>query len=299
MPEVNPGLMTSANINTQQIVRDVSPTIAFLAPRIAQLLFLSSRVAPAPFNSAFGVQEQGARSLSLGIRTVTNFTFEWLEDALKATTTQINNGGGYLDSDTSIVVDDSSIFAVNDLIDVVRTGEILMVTANTVATNTLTVSRSWGATAAAALVDNDYLLIIGNAYSEAGSYALNPVKITTNKSNYIQDTRHSFAGTFVLDKHELYGTSGQRPYLRNKFLVEHQKYIEASLLFGEKNAGTGADGSPKKTTGGFIEAQGSNNVVAVGGALTKPTWNAWLKDLFTYGSPEKLVLAFSFGCQCH
>jgi Family of unknown function (DUF5309) len=289
MSIVNPGLMHSSNINTSQKVRDVSSTIAFLAPRIAQLLFLTARVAPAPFQQAQGIQEGGAKSLSLGVRTVTNFNFEWMEDAMKSTTTQVNNGAGYTNADTAIVVDDASIFAVNDIVDCVRTGEILMVTAVNVGTNTLTIARSWGATAAAALVDNDYLLIVGNAYSEASSYTLNPVKITVFKSNYIQDSRHAFAGTFVLDKHELYG-GDQRSYLRNKFLVQHQQYMEASLIFGEKNDGTGADGSPKKSTSGLLEFQASNNVVAVGGALSKNTWYSWLKDVFTYGSNEKIVI---------
>lgn len=290
MSVVNPALMTTANINTSRIVRDVSPAIGFLAPTRAQLLFLSSKVHPAPLQHVHGYPEAGAHPVQLGVRTTTQWTYEWMEDALKSTTTQINNGGGYVAGDTSIIVDDASIFSVNDLVDVVSTGEILLVTAVNVSTNTLTVTRSWGSTAAASIADNAYVLIVGNAYSEASNYNLAPNRNTTFVSNYIQDTRHSFAGSYHLDRHELYG-GNQRAYMRNKFLADHMQYIEASLLFGEKVAGTDAAGFPKKTCGGLLEFQAGNNVTAIGGTLTKSAWHTALSGLFTNGKPEKVVIA--------
>lgn len=290
MSIVNPAAMHTGNINSDRRVVDMSPTIAFLAPRVAQLLLLAARPAPAPLQNAHGIAESGAKNISLGIRTVTNFEYKWLEDALKSTATAVNFAAGYSTSDTSIVVDDASIFAVNDLVDNVDTGEVFVVTSVNTSTNTIGIERSWGATAAAAITDNDDLLIIGNAYSESSGYQLNPVRITATKSNYIQDSRHSFSGSYVLDKSELYG-GDQRAYMRNKFLVEHQRYQEASLLFGEKADGTGADGHPKKSTGGVIEFQAANNVTAIGGTLTKAAWHSFLKDIFTYGSNEKIILA--------
>jgi len=179
---------------------------------------------------------------------------------------------------------------VNDIVDVVSTGEILLVTAINTGTNTLTVTRSWGATAAAAMADNAYLLIIGNSYSEISTYSLNPQKLLAFKDNQIQDTRHSFGTSYILQKSELYN-GDQRAYFRKKFLVDHMKLIESSLIFGEKQDGTAADGAPRRTTGGVLEFQ-SSNALAVGGALTKQTFNGWLKDVFknTTGSTERILL---------
>lgn len=283
------GVFTTGNVNQDLRVRDVSPSIAYTAPRIAQILFFSARMAPAPMTNAFGVMEAGARGVSANIRTVTNFKYEWPEFESKTNTTQVNNGGGYNSAATSIVVDDASIFAPNDLVDVVASGEMLEVLTVNTSTNTITVTRSWGATAAAAIADNAYLLIIGNAFSENAPNVIQPQKNPTLNYNYIQDTRHGFAGTYVLDRSELY-YGDQRSFLRKAFLIDHQKYLEASYLFGQKNDGTGSDGSPKKTTSGILEYV-TTNVTDVAGVLTKAAWNSWLRDIFTFGSPEKIVFA--------
>lgn len=289
------GIHTTGNIESTLKVRDVSPSLAFLAPRYAQILFLSAGITPAsPFQSAHGMPEQGAKSIRMNVRTVTNFKFEWYEKALKSTTTMVNNGGGYASGATSIVVDDASIFAANDLVDVISTGEILQVTAVNTGTNTLTVTRSWGTTAAASIADNAELLIIGNAFEETGAYTLQPHKTEDNKFNYIQDTRHAFAGSFVLERHELYTRAGgQRNYYRSNMLAVHQQYAEAAMIFGEKATGTGTGGSPKTSTGGlieFLEGGAGDNVLAVDGALTKQTFYNWLEGLFTYGKGEKVII---------
>lgn len=290
MSIVTPALFTSTNINVDQKVRDMSSSIAFLSPRFAQILLLASRVAPAPFDQAFGQGEAGAMPISLGIRTVTNFKYEWLEDAVKSTSTTINKVGDYTSGDVSLVVTDASIFQINDIVDAVATQELLMVTSVNTSTNTIIVTRAWGSIAAAAILNGATLLIIGNAFSEAASYQLAPQRITSTKYNLIQDTRHAFSGTYVLDHHELYN-GDQRSYLRNKSLVDHQRYIEASLLFGQLKDGTSglSDGSPKKSTQGLFSRLTSNNL-AVGGTLTKQVWNNWLRDLFEYGSSEKVIM---------
>jgi len=273
-------------------VRDVSTSIDWLGPRFAQLMLLSLQPsAPSWMSGAYGNQEPGARRFSLRSRTVTNWKYEWIEDTNKSSSTQVNNGGGYNNSATDIIVDDSTIFQINDIIDVISTGEILMVTANNTGTNTITVTRSWGATAAASIADNAVLLRIGNAFSEAGALQVQPQSGATFKYNYIQDTRTAFAVTHALNTYELYGISDYKSYQRMKHLRDHYENLERTLLFGERNAGTSAlsDGSPQYSTGGLLEFM-TSNVLAVGGALTKTTFHNWLRDLFTYGGPEKVIL---------
>jgi len=287
MSVVNPALFHTGLINQDRRVVDMAPSIMFLAPRFAQILLFAAKPSAAPYGSAHGLSEPGAKSIQLGVRTVTNFEYKWLEDQLKSTVTAINNASGYTTTDTSFVVDDASIFAINDLVQNVRTGEVYAVTAVNTGTNVITALRSWGAIAAAAINDNDSLMIIGNSFSENSVYVLQPQRIDETKYNYIQDTRHAFGGTFVLQHSELYG-GDQKGHMRSKFLAVHQQYIEASLIWGQRNAGSGTDGSPKKTTGGLLEGI-TTNVKAITGALTKSTWHRFLRDIFTYGSAEKVI----------
>src|SRR3569623_285983 len=53
-----------------------------------------------------------------------NPEFSWQEDKLKARFDAINNGAGYTNSATSLVVDDGTKFAQHDLIKITRTGEV-------------------------------------------------------------------------------------------------------------------------------------------------------------------------------
>lgn len=287
-------LMNSGNIQTELKVRDFSPTIATYGPRYCPIMLFAARPIPAPYQEGLGYKEDGVKSMSLDIRTVKNFKYEWAEDTFRSTQTQVNNGGGYNSSDTSIVVDDATLFAVNDIVDAVATGEILLVTAVNTGTNTLTVVRSWGATAAASIADNAYLLIVGNAFPEAGAYQFSPETTESIVYNYLQDSRDGFGGTFVLDRHELYGQD-ERTKKRAKHLLNHQRRMEASLIFGERadsTAGSGSEATPRKTTGGLLEFL-TSNVTAVGGTLTKTVWNNWLRDLFVNGEPEKVIFCSS------
>ena len=87
--------------------------------------------------------------------------FSWFEDLSIGKWTQINYGAGYSDSATSLVVDDADIFQVGDLVKSVTSGEIMKVATVTVGTNTITVTRAFGSTAAAAIADDAYLFRLG------------------------------------------------------------------------------------------------------------------------------------------
>ena len=61
----------------------------------------------------------------------------------------------------TVPVDQASLIAVDDLIKVARTGEVLRVTG--ISSNTLTVVRGYGETVGAVINTDDKLLVIGNA----------------------------------------------------------------------------------------------------------------------------------------
>lgn len=136
MPTIVTGVRDTANIQTAKLKIDMSEKIALLQPSATPFITFLKR--------AKGNTE-----------VATNPKFQWMEDDLGARWDAINNGAGYLSTDTSLVVDNGAYFSAGDIVKVPRTGECMLVTA--VATNTLTVVRGYGVTAAAALVDNDPL----------------------------------------------------------------------------------------------------------------------------------------------
>jgi len=133
---------STENILAGRRVRDVVKDIAYLDPDIApltQILTLS-------------------RSAS-----ASNPKFEWQEKDLPARWDAVNGTTG---TGTSITVDNGAYFSVNDIVNVVRTGEKMRVTAVNTSTQVLTVVRGVGSTSTAAVADNDDLQILGNAYAE-------------------------------------------------------------------------------------------------------------------------------------
>jgi len=212
--------------------------------------------------------------------------FRCFEDTLKERWDQINNASGYTAGDTSIVVDNGSYFAPYDVILHPASGEQMLVTA--VNSNTLTVRRGWGTTSAGALSDDDYLLIMGNAFQEGDSSPSPKVSNVSYVDNYTQIFRTSFDVTNTLKNTKLYG-GDELARLRRKMLIEHLKGIELQLWFGEKKEDTSNDNNVRRATAG-VRARISTNVVNVGGNLTETAFEAFLRTGFRYKSSNRKFL---------
>lgn len=159
------GSRSTTNILSNRLVIDMADKIALLEPN------------ETPFMSFLKIAKKN-------IRTAKSYKVEWLEDDIGARWDAINAVGGYAVGITALVVDNGDYFTAGDVVKVPRTGEVIYVVS--VSTNTLTVLRGYGTTAAAALLDNDPLVIIGNA-NEEGS-GTRTIKSTTElpKFNYTQ-----------------------------------------------------------------------------------------------------------------
>lgn len=218
---------------------------------------------------------------------VANPRFAWLEDDLAARWDAVNNGAGYVDSATSIVVDNGAYFQAGDQVKVPRTGEVMLV--SSISTNTLTVVRGYGVTAAAALVDNDPVVIIGNVNQEgAAARALKSVN-ETEVFNYTQIFRTSFGVTGTNAASDTYGGK-DLVYLEAKKGIEHIMDVNRAFLFGEKKLDTTGD-KVARATGGALSFLTENNYAA-GGALTQDEFDREICEIaFRYGSDEKLMLA--------
>jgi len=259
------GVVGTGNILSAKRVVDISKKIDVLEPDAAPLVQLTKKLAK---------------------RVAVNPKYNWLEEEAMTMVDAINHGAGYTSGDTSIVVDNGSYFRAGDVVKNVTTGEQFLVTA--VSTNTLTVSRGWGSTSAAAMSDNDVLLIVGNANEEGATMRTIKTVKSVEKTNYLQIFRRPFGVTETNKNSEMY-TGKDLAHRRMMQLIEHQKDIERAFWFGEPKEDTSGT-HPRRATGG-VDHWISTNSTDAGGTLTETEWEAWLRTGFRYGSSTKFVFA--------
>ena len=211
---------------------------------------------------------------------------KWHNDELWNRWDAINDATPPVAADTTWTVDNGTLFTVDDVVKVPRTGEVVLVTA--IAGNDLTVVRSIGATAAADLVDNEPLVIYATAAEEGAlprqARSENPTLVTNNLEIFKRTTEAS--GTWLSSSNE--SNPHDWPHQVRKDFLEHYKDIELAGLFGEAGIATGANGKPQRTTGGVLEYYNQNNVAA-GGAWTLAEIATFIRNITRYGSKKKVV----------
>jgi uncharacterized protein DUF5309 len=246
---------------------DMSRTVMELEPNAAPLTVLSNR---------------------LGKEPTVNSEYSWVEDDLEPRFTAINNGAGYNDSATSIVVDNGGYAYGGALAKVTATGEVMRVTA--VSTNTWTVVRGVGG-GAAAITDNDEVLIIGSALHEGSdppaARSGNPTKVT----NYTEIVRTTFEATGTLRSSEQMVAPSDWTRQANHKGIEHQKSWEYLAWFGKpsENLTGGPNGEPLRTTGGVLHFL-STNITDAAGTLSEDEFFSFFSPSFRYGSQDSKML---------
>lgn len=150
----------------------------------------------------------------------------WFEDEMTATETLVN--GAKLVTDTTITVDDGSIFRANDVIKIGE--ELLKVTA--VSTNDLTVVRAYAETTASAIADNakvEFLFVEGVEGADARSARY---KARARKSNLTQifDDTIEISGT--AQSVTQYGINDIYEYEKQKKQLELALQLEKALING-------------------------------------------------------------------
>jgi len=262
MPTIITGDRNTQNIQSESKIVSMHDAIMLLEPDVAPLTLFTSMVS----SKAVGQTE-----------------YKTQEDELIPRIDRVNNVGGYTAGATSIVVDNGDYFRAKDLVRVQRTGEVLSVTS--VSTNTLTVARSWGGTAAAALLDNDQLTILSGAAAEGDSSGTSKTTQKTIEKNYTQIVRWPFSLTGTDMAIDVYGES-EHAYQARKAFAEWKIRNEHNFMFGEKNEDTSA---VRRTTGGIDEFI-STNSQDFGGGFSMTTFMQFAEDLFRYGSKSKTAL---------
>ena len=219
-----------------------------------------------------------------------NPEFKWFEDVYggKYARVAVTAAAAVTSIDVAGAGSNSAyIFTIGDVIRNARTGENFLVTAITDG-NTIAVTESYGATAAAGVQAGDGLFIIGSVSAEnTGARNTNTTR-SAAQSNYTQIFKTSIAISGTEKAAKLYG-GADLPYQRAKKGTEHAMGIERAFWFGQKNSVS----TITRATGGIDEfiTGGGSYVQNQGGPLTAPDMNSFLREGFTYGNSTKLLFA--------
>ena len=228
-------------------------------------------------------------------RVVTNPEFSWMEQDPGNRWDTINNAAGYNNSAKVWAVDNAGYFRVGDIVQVPSTTEVVLVTNVDNTNNTITVIRGWGGSTTAPLVNDDPIVILGNANEEGAK--LREIKTTepVKKTNYTQILRTPVGVTNTLAATSTYGPKAMA-YYRHLDGINHAIDMERTMWLGKKGKDI-HNGKPRRTTGGILEFL-TENVLEVSansggnsGGLTEQAFTEWLEDVFRYGSSEKILFA--------
>lgn len=252
-------------------VIDMATTIAMLEPDEAPFTTMLTKISSRPAKSQ---------------------KVEWLADQLMPRLTVLANGGNVTAIATTFTVasNTGTYFRAGDILRM-STGENVKVVS--VATDTLTVTRSIGAVAAAIITDLTDVIKIGNAAAEGAT--LGTIKSTKQVAwfNYCQIQRDPMGFTNTLIESDLYG--GQEPeYEAKKKLMEHKRQIENTLFFGQRDLDTSGS-TPVGYCGGLVDWI-SSNITASAGTLTQTAFETFLRAAFRYGSRNKVMFASPLLC---
>jgi len=227
----------------------------------------------------------------LPTKVATDVEFSYFDKALLAETTNINHGAGYAAGDTDIVVDDSTIFKVKDIIIFAVHLERALITAINYTTHTLTITRSIGSTAADALIDGEEVMRLGSAFEEGGDYADAVSNDASKRTNCVEIFKTSLKITGTQKASESWVGSDYDEEKKDKAIL-HKLELEKGMWFhdgGTSHYYTGSDGRARVTAG--IIASISTQVKDAGGVVTEKQFDGYLEDISNKGSSEKTLFA--------
>ena len=228
---------------------------------------------------------------------------EWQEDALLPDNDALN-GAVSSAGDTSWVVDNSSRFRVNDIIRVEGSNETCLVTAINTGTETLTVTRSYGDTAAASsYADNSVIQILGTAALEGADA---PTPRFTNRSratNYTQIFSETAKVSGTMEAVNRIGVGNELDYQVEMRLKEQLRYLEKSVISGTQpdSTGQGSD-TVGRSMDGIIEKLSTHTYTANSGTfasygtdLTEPMLNLLIREVWeNSNAPIDFILCNGF-----
>ncbi len=163
---------------------------------------------------------------------------------------KINLAAGYTASDTSLELDATANLLPGMIMRIERTGENIIINAVPSST-TIVVNRSIGSVAAAAILDDDDLYQVGNAFEESSTRPsannIIPVRVT----NLTQIFRNTWAISGSAQSTEVIAGDSTDAENRHDAAALHAADMEKAIFFGQKSQGT-RNGQPFRTMDGLI-----------------------------------------------
>lgn len=265
------GTRTTANQLTEdRRVRDVFPALLRLEPEATPLTVLMGKI----------------RKREAVDPTIEWYTRERLpkQDILNAAVTA---------AATTITVTNFAYFRAEDIILFMETGEQARVSV-TPTTTTVTIVRTWGEVTAAAVTNGTKIRIVGNANEEdaLGRDVIAVQKV--NVFNYIGIQREPFSisNTARVTKN-FAGVDFEDDAV--DALIKHKCDVEDMFLQGQRYLDTSGT-EPRRSTRGLDRWITTLNL-AVGGGLTEPVFDSFLRRFFRYGSKAKVLLCAPIATQ--
>ncbi len=264
MPTLITAQRGTDNQNTEsRRTRDVSPALIQLEPDAGPLITLMAK---------------------LRKKSCSDPKFEWYEDELLPR--QDILGAAATAAATTLTVTNYKYFRSGDIILAVETGEQMIVTA-TPSTTTVSVTRAWGDVSAAAITNSTKLRIIGNANEEGATKRSLLSTQREPKFNYTGIIRDGWSITNTAKATKTYaGVDFDEEAAKQ--LIEHKKHDELMFLQSQRYEDTTGT-KPKRATRGFFQWVTTNSL-AVGGDLTEPVFDSFLRRAFRYGAKTKFLL---------
>jgi len=198
--------------------------------------------------------------------------------------TKVNNGSGYAIGATAIVVDDESVFSVNQRIWNPDKDDYTTVTAITPGTHTLTVDalvKAWS--------DNDLLVGLAQGVPEGGAFKDMVYPSLVNAKNYTQQMVRTIPISWREAKAPKYGPN-ELAVLRKQAYELFWEDIESELIFGDKHTKTESSGAVTTYTGGLHHWLSTNALAATGGSVTESAFIGFLQDLAYAGNRDYILL---------
>lgn len=163
---------------------------------------------------------------------------------------KINLAAGFLATDTLLILDTTATLLPGMIMQIDRTGENIII--NSVPNGTqINVNRSVGSVAAAAILDDDDLFQVGNAFEESSDRPnannIIPVRVT----NLTQIFRNTWAISGSARATQVIAGDSTEAENKQDCAAFHAGDIEKAIFFGQKSQGT-RNGQPFRTMDGLI-----------------------------------------------
>jgi hypothetical protein len=227
----------SAGATLPELADDVSDVIGIVSPFETPLL------------DHLGDARQPARST----------VHEWVEDSLLPNTDAINQITFMPDPQnaTSITVDNGSRFQAGDLVRPGDNTEVMLV--NSIAGNTISVTRGYGGTTKATLADNMPLYIIGNAAFEGADALAARFTSRVRRQNYTQIFTATVQVSGSMQATQAHGVSDEVDYQKQERLRELLRDLENTVINGVAAASDPqGSGTIRRSMNGIIHSIDTN-----------------------------------------